>query len=324
MKQIMLNDTQVGKANEINYADMYTNNLSDKTKDSYARSILQFFNKKSSKDITLEDIRSVTPEIVNDWSSEQIKKGMKRATVNAKLAALNSFYKFLSRKSVGVMDYNPISTDEGCYRYKNAISEFSQDRALSIEEGRRLIQGAGMSKGIAGFRNTIIVTLMLTTGMRRAEITDLKVGDIFKSDDSYVIQPKGKGDKVRIEIIHKDLYVQLTEYLEKRNLTWKDKNEYLFVSHTTQPDSKGKKISVGTINTIVKNAAIKAGLDYETIHPHTLRHTFATAMIENGADEDTLQKLMGHASRSTTMRYVHASKIAKCNMDKIMYDMFVK
>lgn len=308
MNNLNLHDNNV-PSNTVFNPIGYTNTLSDKTKLVYISTILEFFNVNSLEDITIEMMQEVDPDMANAWAVSMLNNGLKKSTINKKMSAMKNFYKFLCRRAVGIMTYNPFDTDEGAVRYKNTIPDASPCKTLSVEEIQSMIAVAGAKKGIEGLRNKIIMNLLWSTGLRREEIASLKIGDIqtqsLKGEPCHVFAFHGKGNKLRIGAIADDVYDDILRYIEKRNLSLKDKNEPMFVSHSSNAD-KTKHINDSTIYRIVKSAAKDAGLDPDDVHPHTLRHTFATRSYENGMEVKALKDIMGHSSMNTTNRYIHA------------------
>lgn len=288
----------------------YTNTLSDKTKLVYISTILEFFNVESLNDITIDMMQTVDPDRANSWAVSMLEKGLKKSTINKKMSAMKNFYKFLCRRTVGVMSYNPFDTDEGAIRYKHTSPDFSPCRTLSPTEIQNMIAVASSKKGLEGLRNKIIMSILCTTGMRREEIAGLKIGYIKKQyvnqNPTHIFEFYGKGNKLRRGVISEDIYIDILNYVEKRNLTMKDKDQPMFISHAWNAD-KTKPINDCTIYRIVKSAAEGAGLNPDDVHPHTLRHTFATVSYKNGMGVKALKDVMGHSSMNTTNRYIHAN-----------------
>ena len=125
----------------VNIEDKYTNTLSPETKRAYTQAIQEFFGKQLSE-ITVNDMQSVTPDHANQYALALENKGLTHATINRKLSALHSFYQFLCRRSVAIMNYNPFSTDEGSIRFKNAQKDYSDKKALTPEEVKKVLMSA--------------------------------------------------------------------------------------------------------------------------------------------------------------------------------------
>lgn len=295
----------------VNVEEMFTNTLGKETKRAYVQAIKEFFGKDLCN-ITIEDMQAVTPEMANKYAMNLLNNGLKRTSINRKLSALHSFYKFLCRRSVGIMTYNPFDSDEGCIRFKNAQKNYIAKRALVTDEVRTMFDLAKMDNSIIGVRDLLVLELLATTGMRRAEICEIKIGDIQLTQGVYAINIVGKGSKERIIVASNEVMGIINKYMNMRGITMKDKDEYLLVSHANRKSGSGK-VSTNMIYRIVKHYAELADIDPDTISPHTLRHTFATHCIGMGTPIQDVQQLMGHASINTTELYNHSFNIINNN-----------
>lgn len=304
----------------VNVEEMFTNTLGKETKRAYVQAIKEFFGKDLCN-ITIEDMQAVTPEMANQYAMNLLNNGLKRTSINRKLAALHSFYKFLCRRSVGIMTYNPFDTDEGCIRFKNAQKNYIAKRALVTDEVKTMFDLAKMDNSIIGIRDLLVLELLATTGMRRAEICEIKIGDIQLTQGVYAINIVGKGNKERIIVASNEVMGIINKYMNMRGITMKDKDEYLLVSHANRKSGSGK-VSTNMIYRIVKHYAELADIDPDTISPHTLRHTFATQCIGMGTPIQDVQQLMGHASINTTELYNHSFNIINNNPAEKLTSMY--
>ena len=304
----------------VNVEEMFTNTLGKETKRAYVQAIKEFFGKDLCN-ITIEDMQSVTPEMANKYAMNLLNNGLKRTSINRKLAALHSFYKFLCRRSVGIMTYNPFDSDEGCIRFKNAQKNYIAKRALVTDEVKTMFDLAKMDNSIIGVRDLLVLELLATTGMRRAEICEIKIGDIKLTQGVYAINIVGKGNKERIIVASNEVMGIINKYMNMRGITMKDKDEYLLVSHAYIKTGSGK-VSTNMIYRIVKHYAELADIDPDTISPHTLRHTFATQCIGMGTPIQDVQQLMGHASINTTELYNHSFNIINNNPAEKLTSMY--
>lgn len=304
----------------VNVEEMFTNTLGKETKRAYVQAIKEFFGKDLCN-ITIEDMQSVTPEMANKYAMNLLNNGLKRTSINRKLSALHSFYKFLCRRSVGIMTYNPFDSDEGCIRFKNAQKNYIAKRALVTDEVKTMFDLAKMDNSIIGVRDLLVLELLATTGMRRAEICEIKIGDIQLTQGVYAINIVGKGNKERIIVASNEVMGIINKYMNMRGITMKDKDEYLLVSHTNRKSGSGK-VSTNMIYRIVKHYAELADIDPDTISPHTLRHTFATQCIGMGTPIQDVQQLMGHASINTTELYNHSFNIINNNPAEKLTSMY--
>ena len=304
----------------VNVEEMFTNTLGKETKRAYVQAIKEFFGKDLCN-ITIEDMQAVTPEMANKYAMNLLNNGLKRTSINRKLSALHSFYKFLCRRSVGIMTYNPFDSDEGCIRFKNAQKNYIAKRALVTDEVKTMFDLAKMDNSIIGVRDLLVLELLATTGMRRAEICEIKIGDIQLTQGVYAINIVGKGNKERIIVASNEVMGIINKYMNMRGITMKDKDEYLLVSHANRKSGSGK-VSTNMIYRIVKHYAELADIDPDTISPHTLRHTFATQCIGMGTPIQDVQQLMGHASINTTELYNHSFNIINNNPAEKLTSMY--
>lgn len=170
---------------------------------------------------------------------------------------------------------------------------------LEVEEVQAMLKavfrkGAGYSK-FKRYRNRAIIALMFSAGLRNGELCNMERSQIKDGIDSFTVI--GKGDKPRVCFIDPVTHKYIDEYLALRD----DPYPALFVSE----QQKGReKINPGVVQMVVKNAAIKAGLE-KNIHPHTLRHSFATDLLRNNTNIVYVKELLGHASIQVTMTYTH-------------------
>lgn len=240
-------------------------------------------------------------------------KALSKTTQNYHLIALRSFLKYLARQDVNSLAPEKIELAD------------TPDRAITFLEDDELMRllAAPTPTTLLGARDAAILMLLFSTGLRVAELTALDREQInLKTDELTVI---GKGGKARLVFISEAARNALANYLKRR----KDKDPALFVRHgkiikkkepginktTKQGDYRlnvqGEKASElrltpRTIQRIVKRYALKAGITKE-VHPHTLRHSFATDLLSNGADIRSVQQLLGHSSITTTQLYTHVT-----------------
>ena len=169
--------------------------------------------------------------------------------------------------------------------------------SLTKKEVRQLFDAIGNEK------HKLMVQLIYSTGLRVSEVIHLKIKEI-EFGKNYGFVRGGKGNKDRIFILSPKIEEKLRELIEKEKLGTED---YTFISN------RGHEYSTSSFQMIVKNAANKAGIE-KKIHPHTLRHSFATHLIEEGCSLLEIQSLLGHKSPETSMVYVHASSAKIANI----------
>lgn len=215
------------------------------------------------------------------------------ATIIRMISSLRGFHQFLRQERI--TDHDPMQHIDSPKKAQKLPS------TLSVEEVTLLIETPDTSKPL-GIRNRTILEVMYATGLRVSELVDLKIGDLHLSIG--LLQTIGKGDKERIIPLGDYAIKWIEKYLEEARpvLIKKNQNEtHLFVNHHGRPLSRQGVWK--NLNQIVVTAGI-----HKNITPHTLRHSFATHLLENGADLRIVQELLGHADISTTQIYTHITK----------------
>lgn len=215
----------------------------------------------------------------------------KPKTIARKISSVRSFYHFLTKEDF--LEENPFQ----------AIDLPKQEKRLPKfiypEEIEHLFQTIDQSS-ILGKRNYLILEFLYGTGVRVSELTTIKTGDINYFEDTVLIHGKGKKD--RIVPLHQRLINELTDYVltTRVDLLKKDDNHHLFLNN------KGEPLTPRGVRYIINQILIKSG-DSLKISPHTLRHTFATHLLNNGADLRSVQELLGHSHLSSTQIYTKVS-----------------
>ncbi len=207
-------------------------------------------------------------------------KEYKRTTFSRKISVLRSWVRFLQRKGHSFKWPMLVKTGKLPKRLPNVLTEEEVDRLISV-----------IPESFKGARDRAIVEVLYATGMRVSELVSLKWEDI----DLYegIVLVYGKGKKQRVIPIGSKALESLERYADMWNL---DKTGYVFFN------MKGGRLTVRSVNRIVDFYSRKAGI---VASPHTLRHSFATHMLENGADLRVVQELLGHENLETTQIYTH-------------------
>ena len=209
-------------------------------------------------------------------------------TISRYISSVRSFFKYL--KSNNYIDNNP------CTLISNPKLEKKLPKYLNFEDIEKLLNVFDKNNFI-GLRNSLILEILYSTGIRVSEITNIKFNDVSISNKSIKII--GKGNKERIVYFGSICLNLLDLYIKKSYpILNKNNSEYLILSKT------GKKINDREIRKVVDDAAKMAGIKIK-ISPHVLRHTFATHMLNEGADLRSVQELLGHENLSTTQVYTH-------------------
>ena len=173
--------------------------------------------------------------------------------------------------------------------------------SLSLNEIDQLITAVDLSK-TEGFRNKCILETLYSCGLRVSELINLKISDLFFSEG--FIKVNGKGNKDRFVPIEKSTKVLIQEYIKVHRVQlkiYKDHTDILFLNR------RGRQLTRAMIFTIIKRLAVIINLK-KSISPHTFRHSFATHLLENGADLRSIQLMLGHESITTTEVYVHLDR----------------
>ncbi|MDD4151746.1 MAG: tyrosine-type recombinase/integrase [Candidatus Gracilibacteria bacterium] len=268
---------------------------SPKTIEQYNRHLEKFEIYMKGNDFLVENIDL---ELAEGFRTFVHKNGkhISIKTANAYMISLRSFLKYLEK--TGIKSLSPTSID--LIKQEQRQVEF-----LSEEELYRLFR-APDTTNIIGKRDLAIITCIYSTGLRISELTALNINDINLSKKEFVV--RGKGKKLRIVYLTKEAVSKINAYLEART----DNYSPLFIRHNF--DSKNFKnlcdedvrLSRFFITTMIKEMAIKAYI-LKDISAHTLRHSFATTLLNNGADLRSIQELLGHSSITTTQVYTHVT-----------------
>ncbi len=236
------------------------------------------FVKKRPEEIEMIDVRG--------FVAQQIKNGLNKATAGRRLAAIRSFLKYLLRE--GYIKANPakiVSTPKA----PKLLPKF-----LSVDETFSLIEQSG-GLGFMRARDRAILELLYSSGLRVSEIAGLTMEDINTREG--LVKVKGKGKKERILPVGSKAVDAIKSYLVEKMLL-KRRNKAVFLN------MRGEKLSDRGIRRIVVKYARQTGISGK-IGPHTIRHTFASHLLQSGADLRVIQELLGHESLSTTQKYTH-------------------
>ncbi len=243
----------------------------------------------------VKQFASVNYKIVRVFLTDLHHRGLARNTVARMISSLRSFYRFLVReKLVKVNPIQTVSLPKNEYRLPNFLYE---------EEVAALFEVVDVSTPL-GQRNKAILELLYATGIRVSECCSLDVHDIDSSLELLLVY--GKGKKERYVPIGSFALNALEKYLQEgrpklASNSSEQETEALFLNY------KGSRLSTRSVRTIIKQIVDKASL-HKNISPHVLRHTFATHMLNAGADLRSVQELLGHAQLSSTQIYTHVTK----------------
>lgn len=234
--------------------------------------------------------KSVDYQILRSYLNDMFNKKYSSKTISRHLSSLRTFFKYLSRENI--IEFNPMIL------ISNPKEEKRLPVYLNYKELEDILEIPDINT-VVGLRDATILELLYSTGIRVGELVNIKIKDIYFSNKKIKIL--GKGNKERYVLFGDKCLNLLNKYLkESRPKLLKNSCDYLFLNQ------RGTPISVRTtekmFNDIVKKSSIKFN-----VSPHTLRHTFATHMLDNGADLNSVGELLGHSSLNTTAIYTHVS-----------------
>lgn len=273
----------------INYLD-HEKGLATNTLESYSRDLRQYYGFLSGEStLSLENASQST---IVAYLMHLRKQGKATATIARRLAALKAFYQFLVKE-------NYVSQDP-TGDLSSPKLERKLPKVLTVEEVERLLTQPDLTTS-SGKRDKAMLELLYATGIRVSELVNLNVDDIDLQEG--FIRCVGKGSKERVVPMGEIAVGALRMYLENARLKIiaDPKEKAVFVNH------HGKRLTRQGFWKIVKKYAVQAQIHKE-ITPHTLRHSFATHLLENGADIRSVQEMLGHADISTTQIYTHVTK----------------
>lgn len=265
--------------------------MAQNTLESYSRDLHRYlaFVQTNRK---ISDIGNVTPEIVVDYLTKLREEGLAANSMNRALAALRGFYKYLLREKV--IAQNPLAHIE------LAKVWMKLPETISKEEMKTILAQPG-NRNNAAIRNTAMLELLYATGIRVSELINLTMNSINWQVGFLIVM--GKGSKERIVPIGRIAYDCVRRYVDeiRPKLMQKKSTDVLFLSRF------GKKFTRQGFWKIVVACARQAGLQ-KKVYPHTFRHSFASHLLEGGADMRTVQVMLGHSDIATTQIYTHITR----------------
>lgn len=269
------------------------NSHSENTVDAYRRDIEQFAMYLDEQNIV--SFNDVTYPIVLNYISyiRYDKKSLNNRSVARKCSALRSFYTYLEER--GIVSDNPF-VQLRLGGNKRKLPDF-----LFVEEIDILLSGIDMSNNM-GIRNRVLLELIYACGLRVSEAVEMKIHDIDFND--RFVRIVGKGKKERIVPFYEEIGELLRNYIATTRaeimLMNNQNHDYLFIN------LQGNKLTTRGVQYILNEQVKKSGLS-NSVHPHTLRHSFATHLLDGGCDLRIVQELLGHSSLATTQIYVHTT-----------------
>ena len=267
---------------EKNYS-IHTVNAYKNDLDGFLNFIKQEFDSDSIDDVNYQQIRS--------WIIKLVESGISNRTVNRKISSLNSYYKFLLR--IEKIETNPLVKHNALKIPKKIQIPFSESEMKSV------LDDLDLDDSFEGLRNKLIIELFYSTGIRRIELIQLKVKDL--DINNKTLKVLGKRKKERIIPLINPVIKTINNYNSKRQeLNLIQNPDFFFLT------KKGVKLYETLVYRIINGYFSKASNKVKK-SPHILRHTFATHLLNQGADLNAVKELLGHSSLAATQVYTHNS-----------------
>lgn len=256
---------------------------------SYKTDLKQFIS-YCIADYEIEELKLIKHTIVRSWIVQRMEKGDSEKSINRKISSLRSFFQFLKRKKL--VDKNPM-VKIVAPKVPKRLPEFIREDAI-----QKLLDNLNEADSYSSLRDRIIIELLYSTGMRRAELIALTEKDIKFNDG--LLKVLGKGNKERLIPLGERLIQKLKVLIQLKNEMFENAPQNLFLT------DRGKKVYPKFIyNKVV--ALISQVSTSSKKSPHILRHSFATHLTNNGADINAIKELLGHANLAATQIYTHNS-----------------
>ncbi len=266
-------------------------NLSEQSVSSYSSDINKFLNYIEEQNVT--DLNSVKTKIITEYFEVMRDLGISSSSTSRYLSAVKGFFKYLSSQEY--IEKDPVEI------LSTRITERKLPSVLSFLEIEKLLQSPNVKEKL-GLRDKAMLELFYSSGLRVTELINLKISDLYFSDG--VIRVLGKGSKQRLIPIGSSAVKWIREYMKTLRplLEKKMKSENIIFLN-----NRGTKLSRMGVWKIV-DKYVKAAKIEKEFHPHTFRHSFATHLLEGGADLRAVQEMLGHADISTTQIYTHIDR----------------
>ena len=252
---------------------------------------LQSFRSFNLKEFSQNSIKNAVYSQIRSWIVFLVDTGVTNKTINRKISSLNSYYKFLLKTNT--ITKNPLSSHKALKTKSTIQLPFSES------EINEVLNSVNFQDNFEGCRDRLILEILYSTGIRRQELINLKSKNI--DINNKTIKVLGKRKKERYIPLIKSSIILIKQYLDFREkLNFKVSNEYFFVTF------KGKKIYDNLVYRITKKYFSKYSTKQKK-SPHILRHSFATHLLNNGADLNSVKDLLGHTSLAATQVYTNRS-----------------
>lgn len=277
----------------------YERNLSEHTLRNYQSDLIQFYDHLAPEDKSGKrrqvDLKAIDNLTIRDFMSSLYEKDNKKSSIHRKIAALRTFFKFLCRE--GILELNPARM------VASPRVERKLPNHLSIQDMIRFIETPDAST-VLGKRDRAILELLYASGLRVSELVSLNLNDI--DFENQTLRVKGKGRKERIVPFGEHARTAIESYLGVRGELLVEADEDKLDPLSVFVNYQGTRLTTRSVARMIdKYAAICAGI--HRLNPHALRHSFATHLLDAGADLRTIQELLGHARLSSTQVYTQVS-----------------
>ncbi|MFS4457228.1 tyrosine-type recombinase/integrase [Maribacter sp. 2304DJ31-5] len=255
------------------------------------RKDIEGFQQFCSKNYNEEDIAKIPYSVIRSWVVSMSGNAISNRTINRKIASLKAYYKFLQK--IGDIEISPLAKHKALKTSKKIETPFSE------KEMEQVLFSIVYADDFEGKRDRLIIHILYGTGMRRAELINLKLADFNLSADT--IKVLGKRNKERMVPMLEETKELLMDYLEERDKLQKGSGaNFVFLSKS------GNKIYETLVYRII-NKYFREVSTKTKRSPHILRHTFATHLLNKGADLNSVKELLGHSSLASTQIYTHNS-----------------
>ena len=239
------------------------------------------------QDTNLDSVLEATRLDIAGYLAHLHRRELSSSTIDRKTDSLRSFYRFLAAEKY--------TEDDPTRLIESARSWSKLPGVLSEEEVQSLLDQPDTSKPL-GLRNKVIIEIMYAAGLRVSELVELKITDL--NPEIGYVRCLGKGNKERVVPVGSKALAAVQEYLNSGRQLLRPKCDHLLVNYM------GNKLTRDGVRKIIQKIAKSAGIQ-KNVSPHTLRHCFATHLLEGGADLRSLQEMLGHADIATTQIYTH-------------------
>ncbi len=268
----------------------YERNYSGHTIQAYANDLSQFEAYVKIHQAGFFTPADIDSDLIRNWMVALMDENVSPVTVNRKLSSLKSFFKYLMKKKV--LAANPATLLSGP-KTRKPLPSFVKEKEMEL-----LLDEGDPGDGFESVRNRLVVEMLYDTGIRRSELTGLRTADVDRG--AMLLKVTGKRNKQRLIPFAEGLKSQIDAYLDIRQQEVGACGEWLFVR------KNGEQIQPQDVYTIVRKALANVPALAKR-SPHVLRHSFATSMLNNGAELSAVKELLGHSSLASTSVYTHTT-----------------